>query len=88
VFEGPEGPYLRTAQNHATQDDIRKRMGQPPATQPLETGETVWQYEYYGYHGGDRNTPGQIWCDRYSLAFDNQSVLRHWDYHWDRTCIW
>lgn len=87
-FNGPERAYLRMAQDHATQDEVTQQLGPPLEARSLETGGSLWRYEYYGYNGGDRNTPGQIWCDHYSLTFDNQAVLRHWDHRWDRTCLW
>jgi len=84
----PQAAYLETAQNYATQDEVKQQLGPPRLTKPLETGGSVWVYESYGWFGGDRNTPGQFWCDQYSLTFDPQAVLRQWNYRWIRRCVW
>ena len=69
--------YLKTAMNHATQDEVAKYLGPPHLTRELSTGEAVWLY-------GFTNTSGSIGCTAYILTFDGASILRSWQ--WQPAC--
>jgi len=78
--EPKESAYLRTAQNHATQDEVRQQLGPPRLTKPLEAGGSVWVYQFWAHEYGDRVKASGAWCDEYFLTFDSQAVLRRWDH--------
>jgi hypothetical protein len=78
LFEAKETTFLRSAQDHATQEEVRQRLGAPQATTSTQSGEGVWVYQVRDQQPGNRITaPGQ-WCDEYVLTFDAQAVLRRW----------
>lgn len=70
--------YLKTAQDQATQAEVRQRLGPPRQTKPAETGGSVWVYEYWEHEYGDRIRQSGSWCDQYVRTFDTQAVLRQW----------
>jgi len=72
----PDG-YLKTATNHANQDEVAKYLGPPHLTRELSTGEAVWLY-------GFTYPSGSIGCTTYVLTFDRESVLRSWQ--WQPSC--
>jgi len=76
--------YLKTAQDQATQEEVRQRLGPPRQTTPAETGKSVWDYEYWEHEYGDRIRQSGSWCDQYVLTFDSQAVLRQWVHHTNR----
>ncbi|MBI5776119.1 MAG: hypothetical protein HY444_01910 [Nitrospirae bacterium] len=78
LFIPKETLYLRSAQDRATQEEVRQRLGQPMLTSATQAGETVWVYEVRQEDPGSRWTSTGLWCDEYVLTFDNQSVLRRW----------
>ena len=45
IFLDEETRYLRSAQNHATQQEVRNRLGGPMWIMSSRTGETVWVYQ-------------------------------------------
>ncbi|MEK7293547.1 MAG: hypothetical protein AAB049_01105 [Nitrospirota bacterium] len=78
LFIPKETLYLRSAQDRATQEEVRQRLGQPMLTSATQAGEMVWVYEVRQEDPGSRWTSTGLWCDEYVLTFDNQSVLRRW----------
>ena len=78
LFEPVQVSYLRTAQDHATQEEVRQRLGPPDQVRSLEAGSSVWVYEFLDHEYGDRNRQSGIWCDEYRLTFDQQTILRQW----------
>jgi hypothetical protein len=77
-FTPKETRYLLSAKNHATQDEVRRELGQPVAFKVTSGGDSVWVYHIRDLQPGNYLTaPGQ-WCDEYALVFDHQGVLRDW----------
>ncbi|MDF0643812.1 MAG: hypothetical protein P0111_07245 [Nitrospira sp.] len=82
LFEEEEVIYLNKAMEiHATQAEVKRRLGVPKDTQSLPNGETLWKYQVWTNTGGDLNGPGESYCDEYSLRFDRQAALREWTHH-------
>ena len=75
--------YLRTAVDHATQDEVAQRLGAPSHTVALTDGGSVWTYRYPAIPAGTTaatTTPAASMssCDELILTFDSQHVLRKW----------
>ena len=80
VFIAKETLYLRTAQDRATQEEVRQRLGPPHLMATSHAGEPVWVYQVLAIDPGVQNswgTPG-AWCDEYVLTFDKGGILRRW----------
>jgi hypothetical protein len=80
LFTPDETLYLRTAQDHASQQEVRQRLGTPVLSEMTGAGETVLVYHVMQQEPGAQNswaTAGS-WCDEYVLTFDTQGILRHW----------
>lgn len=80
VFLTQEGRYLKAARDHATQAQVRERLGEPKYTATSPDGEPIWVYQVIFVDSSVSNkwgTPG-AWCDEYVLTFDKQGVLRQW----------
>lgn len=75
-----ETRYLQTAQNQATQTDVRQRLGEPDGIEPAADGGTRWRYDIYAVEGGSQQSWAAMgsWCDRYVLSFDDNGILREW----------
>ena len=76
VTEPPwEQAFHSEVVNGSTQDDVRKKFGEPELVTPLDDGGSIWTYRYVrgtyrtGYTAGAE-------CWQYSLTFDAQKVLR------------
>lgn len=78
LFEAKETTYLRSAQNEATQDQVRERLGAPVGTETDQAGQAVWFYQVREQQPGNRITAPGMWCDEYALTFDQQGILRSW----------
>ena len=78
LFVAKETLYLRAAQDRATQQAVRERLGVPWQTASTLGGETVWVYAVWDELPGSRVTSPGMWCDEYVLTFDPQGVLRRW----------
>jgi len=78
LFVPKEAWYLRSATDHATQEEVRQQLGQPKLTTAMPTGESVWLYEVREEEPGSRWTSTGLWCAEYVLTFDNRGVLRRW----------
>lgn len=72
-----ETRFLKSAQGHATQDEVKQELG-PPLFTSAQSGESVWVYQVREEQTGSRVTASGIWCDEYVLTFDSQGVLRRW----------
>lgn len=75
-----ETRYLRTAQDRASQAEIRQQFGEPDGIEHTASGESRWRYDIYEVEGGSQQSWAAMgsWCDRYVLSFDNGGILRHW----------
>jgi hypothetical protein len=78
LFVPGETLYLQSAQDRATQEDVKQRLGPPALTAANESGEAVWVYRVRAEEPGNRWTSPGLWCDEYVLMFDRQAVLRRW----------
>lgn len=80
VFEAKETLYLESAQDRATQEEVRQRLGPPKFTATSLAAEPVWVYQIMQRDYSNQNTWGTpgTWCDEYVLTFDKQSILRNW----------
>ncbi len=78
MVESKETAYLRTAQDRATQEEVRQRLGPPTLTAATQTGGALWVYQIRTQQPGNRTTAPGMWCDEYVLTFDEQAVLRRW----------
>lgn len=73
-----ETRYLQSAQDNATQEDVRQQLGAPMLTASNEKGEVIWVYQVREQQSGSRWTAPGMWCDEYVLTFDEQTILRQW----------
>lgn len=75
-----ETRYLESAQDRATQEDVRQQLGEPQRMAITQNGEPVWVYEVRQLEPGSQNTWATTgsWCDEYTLRFDTSGVLRQW----------
>ncbi len=75
-----ETRYLESAQDRATQAEVRKQLGQPKYMAATLTGEPVLVYQFMWQDPSNQNSWGApgTWCDEYVLTFDRQGVLRNW----------
>ncbi len=75
-----ETRYLESAQDRATQEEVRKKLGQPKYTAATPTGEPVLVYQFMWQDPSNQNSWGApgTWCDEYVLTFDRQDILRNW----------
>ena len=78
LFEGKDVAWLEDAQGQATQEQVRKRWGEPTSSRLVESGESLWIYEKREEQPGNRYAAPGTWCEEYALTFDNQAILRHW----------
>lgn len=80
LFLDQEMIYLQSVQDHATQQEVRDRLGPPLWIVPQSAGETVWVYQITQREKGGNNILDitGYWCDEYVLTFDQRGVLRHW----------
>ncbi len=77
--EPAETAYLRTAQDRATQEEVRQQLGAPTLTAAMQTEESVWVYQIRTQQPGNRVTAPGTWCDEYVLTFDSRAILRRWN---------
>jgi hypothetical protein len=78
LFVAKETRYLKSAQDRATQEEVRQQLGKPRLVASTQAGEAVWVYEVREEEPGSRWTSIGMWCDEYVLTFDDKSVLRRW----------
>lgn len=75
-----ETRYLESAQDRATQEEVRHKLGPPKYTAATPAGEPVLVYQIMWQDPSNQNSWGApgTWCDEYVLTFDRLGVLRHW----------
>jgi hypothetical protein len=78
---GKHWNYLHEANGQATQEDVRKEMGEPKETRVLDDGTIQWIYRYEVrssliFRRGDM--VGGFPCVDYALLFDSRNVLSYW----------
>jgi len=78
LFEAKETRFLRSAQDQATQQEVRQRLGAPTLERTTPMAESVWVYQLRTQQVDSRMTAAGTWCDEYILTFDSQGVLRRW----------
>lgn len=80
LFVPNQSLYLQSAQDRATQEEVRQRLGVPHSTKSTSAGESVWLYEVRELEPGSQNSWAAVgsWCDQYTLRFDRNGVLRQW----------
>ena len=67
--------YLDEGTGRATEQEVLQTLGSPSEKGRLDTGETVWTYQY--------KTRFYIFpaaCRKYELTFSDQQVLQQWKY--------
>jgi hypothetical protein len=82
-----ETRYLLSAKGRANQQDVRQHLGRPDEVTRGRAGD-AWTYHVREFVQGGNNTwsmSGSWWCDTYTLRFDAEGILRHWD-HESHTC--
>jgi hypothetical protein len=75
MVEPKEVTFLRSAAHHATQQEVRERLGSPTLT-TVSGDDAVWIYHAWDLQPGNRITASGAWCDEYVLSFDNSAVLQ------------
>jgi len=72
--------YLGQANGHATQGEIKERLGEPHQTQTLPDQTQVWTYRYEvnSFPGIRGDMRGGAPCIDYILRFDSKQVLNYW----------
>lgn len=75
-----ETRYLQSAQDRATQEEVKLQLGTPKLVTTTPAGEALWVYEVREIEPGSQNTwaTAGSWCDEYRLTFDRGGVLRQW----------
>lgn len=86
LFIPKETLYLKSAQDRATQEDVRQNLGQPTFTASTPAGEPIWVYDVYLQEPGSQQSWAAYgtWCDEYVLTFDGHGVLRQWTHKIER----
>jgi len=79
LVEPKEVTFLRTAEHHATQEEVRQRLG-PPTFTTISDEDAVWIYHAWDWQPGNRITTPGAWCDEYVLSFDRQEVLQSYSH--------
>jgi hypothetical protein len=80
VFVAKETLYLKSAQDRATQEEVRQQLGKPHQVATSKAGDSIWVYQVYYEDPGPNNQWGTAgtWCDEYVLTFDKEGILRGW----------
>jgi hypothetical protein len=86
LFEDKQDLYLKSAQDHATQQEVRQRLGAPALTASTQAGGAVWVYHVVTLEAGaqDAWSASGSWCDEYVLSFDKHGILRGWNHRSER----
>ncbi|MFM8550761.1 MAG: hypothetical protein ACKOCD_00335 [Nitrospiraceae bacterium] len=82
LFIPQETLYLQSAQDRATQDEVRKALGEPRLKTHSLAGDPIWVYQVYQAEPGSQNSWSSFgsWCDEYVLIFNRQGVLSQWSH--------
>jgi hypothetical protein len=80
AFMAKETLYLESAQNRATQEEVRQKLGKPYQVATSKNGNAILVYHVYYEDPGPYNPWGTAgtWCDEYVLTFDKEGTLRNW----------
>ena len=80
AFIAKETLYLESAQDRATQEEVRQKLGKPYQAVTSKAGNPIWVYHVYYEDPGPYNQWGTAgtWCDEYVLTFDKAGILRGW----------
>ena len=80
LLTSKEETYFTSAENRATQEEVRQRFGSPQRVMATNTGGAIWVYEVRDLEPGSQSTWSTkgSWCDEYVLSFDDAGVLRAW----------
>lgn len=80
AFIAKETLYLESAQDRATQEQVRKQLGKPYQVARSKDGNPILVYHVYTDDPGPYNAWGTAgtWCDEYVLTFDKEGILRAW----------
>jgi hypothetical protein len=80
AFVAKETRYLESAQDRATQQEVRQHLGKPYQVATSKNGSPIWVYHVYYEDPGPYNPWGTAgtWCDEYVLMFDKEGILRDW----------
>lgn len=80
LFVAKETLYLESAQDRATQEEVRQYLGKPHLVASTKEGDPILVYQVYYEDPGPANKWGAAgtWCDEYVLTFDKQGILRSW----------
>lgn len=72
--------YLGQANGHATQEEIKDRLGEPFQTKTLSDQTQVWTYRYEvnSFPGIRGDMRGGAPCMDYILRFDSKQILNYW----------
>lgn len=72
--------YLGQANGHATQEEVKERLGEPHQTKTLQDQTQVWTYRYEvsSFPGIRGDMRGGAPCMDYILRFDRKQVLNYW----------
>lgn len=86
LFLSKETRFLKSAEDHATQEDVQQQLGPPVRMLSAGEGESVWVYHIYDLEPGAQSTWSATgsWCDEYVLFFDRQRILREWSHRAQR----
>ncbi len=97
LFVAKETLYLKSAQDRASQAEIREHLGTPYLVSRSKAGDTIWIYQIRAAEEGGNNdwSVTGSWCDEYVLTFDQQGILRNWthksqkhrDEDWPSYCV-
>ena len=80
LFMADETSYLRSAQDQATQDEVRRKLGNPHLETSTKEEEPVLVYQVRAVEQASNNSWSATgsWCDEYVLIFDKRGILRRW----------
>lgn len=80
LFVSKESRYLKSAQDHAIQEEVRQQLGEPRSVSSIDDGSVVWVYEVRDIEPMSQSSWSTLgsWCDEYRIIFDKDGVLRQW----------
>lgn len=65
------------AEQKATQDEVRQRLGKPSTVSAGREGGEEWTYRMF--HASYAGSAGKNSCFEYRLHFDKQKTLQKWE---------
>src|SRR5262245_51424648 len=80
LFMSKEAIYLRSAQDRAIQEEVRRQLGEPHAMTTTPAGEVLWLYAMRDIEPMRQSSWSTLgsWCEEYRLTFDRSEMLRAW----------